>query len=182
MDIQKTSISGCYLITPKIFKDARGVFVKTFYKSTLEENGLRTDFVEDYYSISDKNVLRGLHFQTPPKDHAKLVYCVNGSVVDVVLDIRKGSPTYKQYLKFELSAENANMVYIAAGLAHGFLAISSNTIMMYKVTSEYAASNDSGILWSSAHITWPVQEPIMSDRDKKFIALDEYDSPFKYED
>ena len=178
MNIEKTSLEGCYKIIPKIFKDDRGVFIKTFHYDTFIKNGLRTDFKEQYYSVSDKNVLRGMHFQLPPAAHAKLVYCTEGAVVDVVLDIRKGSSTFGNYETFNLSKENAVMVYIEEGFAHGFYSLENNTTMVYNVTSVYDPVSDSGIRWNSFGFKWPTKNSMLSERDSQFGEFCDFISPF----
>ena len=120
LQLNPSKIPGCYEIQPAVFKDERGHFVKVFHEDTFKRHHLETDFTEEYYSVSLKNVLRGLHFQLPPKDHTKMVYCVEGEVIDVVVDLRIGSPTYGEFELFQLSAEKANIIYIPPGLAHGF--------------------------------------------------------------
>lgn len=182
MKIVATAIPGCYQIITDIRRDDRGSFVKVFHEDIFREHGLATDFREEYYSTSQRNVIRGLHFQTPPHDHAKLVYCTHGAVMDVALDLRKGSPMYGQHITLELSAENGHMLYLPAGLAHGFCSLSDQSLMVYKVTTTYAPNNDGGVLWNSAGITWPVQAPIMSPRDGTFPELAAFDSPFVYAD
>jgi len=179
-DIRQTKIPGCFELLPKLFKDERGSFVKTFHENVFKENGLETHFSEEYYSFSHKRVLRGLHFQLPLMDHVKLVYCVYGRVLDAVVDLRVGSPAYGNFETFELSAEQANMVYIPKGLAHGFYVLSEGAIMMYKVTTVYSPEHDTGILWRSANIPWPDERPIISKRDSEFIALENFKSPFIY--
>jgi len=178
MQILKTKIFGCYEIYPVVLKDERGAFVKTLRSDIFRDNGLATDFVEEYYTISRKRVLRGLHFQNPPMAHHKIVYCPVGEVIDAVLDLRKGSPTYGQHLLFNLSAEKANLIYVPEGLAHGFYVKSATALMMYKVTTHYAPELDSGILWSSAGIPWPDSNPIISKRDSVFISFSEFNSSF----
>ena len=120
MEIVPTEIPGCYEVQPKVFKDKRGAFVKTFHAGDFHSYGLCADWTEQYYSRSKRGVLRGLHFQLPPHDHAKLVYCVAGSVLDVAFDLRIGSPTYGKAVMLELSAKKGNMIYLPKGLAHGF--------------------------------------------------------------
>jgi dTDP-4-dehydrorhamnose 3,5-epimerase len=164
-----------------MIKDTRGSFVKVFLESRFQEQGLATDFREDYFSFSNAGVLRGLHFQLPPKDHAKLVYCLQGKVLDVALDLRKGSPTFGQHQIFELSGDKANMLYLPKGLAHGFYAVDGPAVLVYKVTSEYDSKCDTGILWNSAGINWPTLSPVMSDRDRSFVTLAEFNSPFTFE-
>ena len=117
--VNRTAIPGCYEIIPRVLKDERGLFIKTFHKDLFEANGLNTCWAEEYFSISQKGVLRGFHFQIPPNDHEKLVYCPQGQVMDVILDLRPGSPTYRKHLIFDLNAEKSNMVYIPRGCAHG---------------------------------------------------------------
>ena len=181
-NIKQTKISECVELWPKVIRDKRGLFVKTFHDDVFKKNGLETHFVEEYYSFSHKRVLRGLHFQLPPMDHVKLVYCVFGKVLDVVVDLRVGSPTYGDFETIELSAENANMVYIPKGLAHGFYVISESAIMMYKVTTVYSPEYDTGILWNSANIPWPDESPIISKRDSEFIAFKNFKSQFVYKE
>lgn len=181
MNINHTVIPGCAEITPKPLRDERGSFVKTFQQKLFSGLGLRTAFAEEYYSWSRHRVLRGLHFQTPPHDHVKLVYCVSGSVIDVVLDVRTGSPTYGRHVQVELSADKANMLYIPSGLAHGFYVTGDHAIMLYKVTTEYSPEHDSGIRWDSAGIPWPDAHPIISKRDSAFPGLTDFASPFTFQ-
>lgn len=178
MEIKKTKIAGCYEILPKVLRDERGHFVKTFHEDIFRESGLEPHFAEEYYSMSHKGVLRGLHFQLPPMDHVKMVYCVAGQVLDAVVDLRVGSPTYGQHEIFEMSSEKANMVYIPRGLAHGFYVLSDSAVMLYKVTSVYSSEHDAGILWNSVGIQWPDQAPIISKRDSGFPSLVNFVSPF----
>jgi dTDP-4-dehydrorhamnose 3,5-epimerase len=180
MRIQETIIPGCYEILPNILKDERGRFVKTFHQDIFTEHGLATRFAEEYYTYSRRGVLRGLHFQIPPRDHVKLVTCVSGAVLDAVVDLRVGSPAYGKHLTFELSAEKANMLYLPAGLAHGFYVQSADALLLYKVTSVYSPAHDAGLLWSSAGISWPDRSPIISVRDGGFPAFAEFKSPFVF--
>lgn len=180
LEVKKTKIPGCFELIPKIFKDERGFLVKVYHQNVFENNDLETNFVEEYYSFSYKGVLRGLHFQLPPMDHVKLVYCVLGKVLDAVVDLRIGSPTYGQFETFELSSDKANMIYIPKGLAHGFYVLSENAIMMYKVTTVYSPEHDTGILWNSIGITWPDEKPIISKRDREFKPFKDFKSPFVY--
>ena len=177
-DIKPNKISGCFELQPKVFEDTRGRFIKVFHEQAFIEKGLETHFAEEYYSISNKNVIRGMHFQLPPRDHVKVVYCVQGEVMDVVVDLRIGSPTYGQYATFELSAEKANSIYIPKGMAHGFCVLSELAIMVYKVSTIYSPEHDAGISWDSMGIPWPTKEPCMSDRDKSFQPLTNFKSPF----
>ena len=174
----ETPLEGCFELQPIVRGDNRGSFVKTFHADAFAELGLDTDFKEEYYSTSIKNVLRGMHFQTPPADHVKLVCCTEGAVKDVVVDLRKNSPTFGKHCAFELTAEKANMLYIPKGFAHGFLTLSERATMLYKVTTVYSPENDKGILWSSCGIDWQCDAPILSARDQKHPPLAEFDSPF----
>ena len=178
MKVMEAELPGCFELQPNVRGDARGCFVKTFHKTNFMKLQLPTEFKEEYYSVSRKGVLRGLHFQLPPMDHEKLVYCVVGKVLDVAVDLRKDSPTYGKYHLFTLDAEKGNMAYLPKGMAHGFYTLSETATMMYKVTSEYAPAQDSGILWNSVGIPWPDENPILSERDQKFVALKDFVSPF----
>ena len=176
--LETTEIGDCVVIRPRIQRDARGHFVKIFQHSAFRELGLRTDFVEEYYSVSRRGVLRGLHCQLPPHAHAKLVYCVAGTVMDVGLDLRRVSPTYRQHIVRELSAENGAAMYLPAGMAHGFYVRSEAATLIYKVTSEYAPLHDTGVRWDTAGISWPEQSPTVSERDSLLPSLDTFESPF----
>jgi dTDP-4-dehydrorhamnose 3,5-epimerase len=180
MELRETKISGCYELIPKVFSDVRGTFVKIFHENIFQDYGLDTNFTEGYYSTSHKNVLRGLHFQTPPRDHTKVVYCVLGEVMDVVVDLRVGSPTYGKFETFNLSAEKPNLVYVPRGLAHGFYVTSDLAIMTNKVSTVYSPENDAGLLWDSVGIPWMSDNPIMSKRDRELIKFADFDSPFVY--
>ncbi len=180
-ELKPSKLNGCFEMQPKVFDDARGRFVKVFHEPAFAALGLDVTFAEEYYSVSHKNVIRGLHFQLPPMDHVKLVYCVEGVVMDAVVDLRVGSPTYGQYALFELSAAKANSIYIPKGMAHGFCALCEHAIMVYKVSTIYAPAQDKGILWNSAGIPWPATEAILSARDQGFTHLEKFSSPFRYE-
>ena len=179
-EIVRTSIDGCVLLHPKVRGDARGRFVKTMHAGWFAGHGLRSDFPEHYYSVSRAGVLRGLHFQTPPHDHAKLVFCAAGHVLDAVVDVRAGSPTFGSHQLFPLNAEHGTMTYVPPGVAHGFLSLSEDAVVMYHVTSPYSPEHDAGILWSSAGIPWPIETPILSPRDAEFPRLADFQSPFLY--
>lgn len=178
MKISETSIPGCLVVDVPVFSDVRGIFVKTFVKADFAGRGLACDFAEEYFTVSGKGVLRGLHFQTPPYDHVKVVSCLHGTVLDAVLDLRAGSPTFGCHELFELDGKSGRILYLPAGVAHGFLALSDDSLMAYKVTAGYSPSNDTGILWSSAGIPWPCNNPIVSERDSNFLPLARYESPF----
>jgi dTDP-4-dehydrorhamnose 3,5-epimerase len=174
MQIRETTIPGCFEITPNLFTDERGTFVKTFHHDTFLQHGLETEWREEYYSVSRKGVLRGMHFQIPPHDHAKLVYCTAGSVLDAVLDLRIGSPAYHRHELFDLNADTAHMLYLPKGVAHGFYTLSYSATMMYKVSTVYAPACDTGILWNSAGIPWPDSHPVVSQRDSALPALSDF--------
>ena len=181
MRLTEIALPGCYEIQTNPLEDLRGRFVKVFHKEIFANLGLEINFAEEYCSVSYHRVLRGLHFQVPPHEHLKLVYCVEGRVLDVVVDLRVGSPQYGKFATIELSAQKGNMLYIAPGLAHGFYVLTDKAIMIYKVTSVYSAEHDTGILWNSAGIPWPDPQPIISPRDRGFVTLSEFLSPFRYE-
>lgn len=180
-DLKPSSLAGCFEVQPKVFSDERGRFIKIFHEQAFAEQGLETGFAEEYYSLSHKNVIRGLHFQLPPMDHVKMVYCVAGEVLDVVVDLRVGSPTYGQHALFELSADKANSIYIPKGMAHGFCVRSEQAIMVYKVSTVYSPTHDAGISWDSVAIPWPIGEAIISARDRGFQTFEKFESPFRYE-
>ena len=172
MNIKKTTMQGVYIIQPKLFNDNRGKFVKVFHFDFFNKFGLKTDFVESYYSISQKNVIRGMHFQIPPADNEKLVYVPRGWVIDVVLDIRRNSETFGKYINIELSAENGYCVYIPIGCAHGFISLEDNTIVTYLQTSVYNPKCDKGVKYDSFNFKWPCKNPILSERDQNFPTLE----------
>ncbi len=176
----ESKITGLYEIIPNKHIDERGTFIKIFHKNTFLEKGLITEFAEEYYTISYKGVLRGLHFQIPPQDHIKMVNCVVGEVIDVVVDLRVGSPTYGKYEIFNLNENKGNIVYIPSGMAHGFYVVSKEAILLYKVSTIYSPLHDAGIRWDSVGIPWPDNNPILSERDRNFLNFDEYKSPFIY--
>jgi dTDP-4-dehydrorhamnose 3,5-epimerase len=180
MQLIPTKIPDCYEIKLNPFRDARGVFVKTYHQEIFQEHRLETQYREAYYSASSQNVLRGLHFQIPPKDHTKLVHCAQGEVIDVVVDLRVGSPAYGEFVTFELSAENANLAYIPPGLAHGFFIVSETALVMYQVSTVYSPTHEQGIRWDSIGYQWPSANPIVSDKDMQWKTLAEFESPFVY--
>jgi dTDP-4-dehydrorhamnose 3,5-epimerase len=178
MEFVATNLQACYELRPKVQADARGHFVKVFQSSQFALRGLQTNFEEDYYSFSSRNVLRGMHFQSPPFEHEKLVYCVLGEVLDVALDLRRDSVTFGKTYAVNLSAEKANAVYLPKGIAHGFLVLSERACMVYKVGSEYSPTHDQGIHWQSVPFVWPTSTPIVSARDAAFIDFPNFSSPF----
>ena len=177
-EIKSSKIDGCYELTSNIFDDCRGSFVKVFHEDAFAKVGLESKFAEEYYSTSRKGVIRGLHFQVPPEDHVKLVYCISGSAFDVVVDLRVGSPTFGNHEVFSLRSDLANMIYIPKGMAHGFCSLSESTTLVYKTSTVYSPTCDSGILWNSVDIDWPEIFPVLSDRDKSFPDFKSFISPF----
>jgi dTDP-4-dehydrorhamnose 3,5-epimerase len=167
----KTSIPGCYLIRPWRHQDERGLFVKTFHAEAFREHGLETDFREDFYSVSRKGVLRGMHLQRRPHDQAKLVYCVKGCIWDAVVDLRSDSQGFGTQESLELSEETGLVLYIPPGVAHGFYVLSDEAITAYSVTKEYCREADSGVRWDSCGIAWPTNSPIVSARDASLPLL-----------
>jgi dTDP-4-dehydrorhamnose 3,5-epimerase len=181
MNIIPTKLDGVFVIETDQFLDDRGTFVKTFHKERFEENGLSTDFKESFYSMSRKGVIRGMHIQTPPKDHSKLVFVTKGSILDVVLDLRKGSPTYGQHISTELSEKNHKMLYMPTGCAHGFLSLEDDSCTVYLQTATHSPEHDTGIRIDSFGMDWQTEQPILSKRDLGFETLEQFNSPFVYE-
>ncbi|MBT2562747.1 dTDP-4-dehydrorhamnose 3,5-epimerase family protein [Pedobacter sp. ISL-64] len=160
------------------FLDNRGEFVKTIHKETFLEKELDYIFTESFYSISNKNVIRGMHFQVPPKDHSKLVYVVTGSIIDVVLDIRKTSETFGRFFSIELSAKNRKGIYIGKGFAHGFLSLENDTTVEYHTSTSQSRECEAGIRFDSFGYDWEVEKPILSNRDLEFKIFSDIQSPF----
>lgn len=181
MEIIATAIPGCLLLRPTVHRDERGIFVKTYAEECFRAAGLATDWREEFFSVSARGVLRGLHFQVPPHEQAKLVCCLAGRILDAVVDLRRGSPTYGQHALFPLEAGRPELVYLPPGMAHGFVALCDGALVSYRVSSGYAPEADRGIRWDSAGIPWPAGEKLVSSRDGAFPALAGFDSPFAWE-
>lgn len=179
MKLVKTGIEGCFEILPFNLKDHRGRFVKPYHRDDFKEAGLDFDLSEEFYSVSKKGVIRGMHFQLPPNATIKGVICLSGSIFDVVVDLRVDSPTYKHHFSIELSEEKGNMLYIPKGLAHGFCTLSEEALVLYMCSEVYSPEHDTGINWKSAGILWPEEDPIVSDKDNELIGLDQFESTFK---
>jgi dTDP-4-dehydrorhamnose 3,5-epimerase len=180
---KKLSIPDIILITPEVFEDTRGTFAETYKKSSFEKMSIKTNFVQDNHSKSKKNVLRGLHYQLPPMEQAKLIMCIKGTVFDVAVDIRKSSPYYGKWVGYYLSEENKNMLFIPPGFAHGYLVTSEETVIIYKVSKEYSGEHERGILWKDPEIRidWPFTvEPILSKKDANLPNLKEAENTFRY--
>jgi len=180
MKIKELSIPGAFEISCPYSEDQRGDFVKVLHAPSFTEAGLEFSFTESYYSTSKKGVVRGMHFQIPPHDHCKLVYSVDGEVMDVLLDLRKGSPAYGNHVTLILSKTKRNSVYIPKGVAHGFLVKSDWATLVYMTSTEYNAAADQGVLWNSFGLDWGLDQPELSERDRGFVSLEELNSPFKF--
>ncbi|MDO4214330.1 MAG: dTDP-4-dehydrorhamnose 3,5-epimerase [Bacteroidales bacterium] len=182
MNVIETAIPGVFIIEPKVFKDARGYFFESFSQREFEEKIGPVHFVQDNESMSSYGVMRGLHFQAPPFTQSKLVRCVKGAVLDVAVDIRKGSPTYGQHVSCLLTEENHLQFYVPRGFAHGFSVLSETAVFQYKCDNFYAPQADGGIsiLDESLGIDWqiPVDKAILSEKDTKHACLKDFDSPF----
>jgi len=173
-----TGFPGLLLLRPRIFEDRRGIFVKTFHTDLFRELGIPFEPREEFYSVSAKGVLRGMHFQLPPAAHAKLVHCLSGRVLDVVLDMRRASASFGRAFSCELDALRRELLFIPAGFAHGFLTLEDKSTMVYKTDTVHTPACDAGIAWNSFGFKWPVSEPVMSERDSRFPRWPEFQSPF----
>lgn len=184
MEVIKTAIEGLVIIEPKVLKDARGYFFESFSQREFEEKVRRINFVQDNESMSSYGVIRGLHFQAPPYTQSKLVRCVKGMVLDVAVDIRKGSPTYGQHVAVELSEYNHRQFFVPRGFAHGFAVLSEIAIFQYKCDNFYAPEADGGINIKDEllGIDWqiPMDKTILSEKDIKHLCLKDFVSPFDY--
>ena len=188
MEVIKTYIDGVLIIEPRVFKDERGYFFESFSQREFDEKvtpilGHRINFVQDNESMSSYGVMRGLHFQRPPFTQSKLVRCVKGAVLDVAVDIRKGSPTYGQHISVELTEDNHRQFFVPRGFAHGFAVLSETAVFQYKCDNFYHPEADGGIsiVDESLCIDWriPVNKAILSDKDMKHSSMKDFDSPFR---
>ena len=182
MEVIKTTIDGVVIIEPKVFKDARGYFLESFSLREFEEKVRKVNFVQDNESMSSYGVMRGFHFQFPPNTQSKLVSCVKGKVLDVAVDIRKGSLTYGQHVAIELNEENHRQFFVPRGFAHGFAVLSETAVFQYKCDNFYAPQADGGISVKdeSLGIDWmiPTENTILSEKDTKHALLKDFNSPF----
>ncbi len=180
---RRLDIPGVILVEPQRFRDERGFFMETYKRSEFEANGIPETFVQDNYAHSVRDVLRGLHYQKHPQAQGKLLQAVRGEVFDVAVDMRRGSPTYGQWVGVILSAENGRMLYVPAGFAHGYCILSAEADLTYKTTAEYAPDLERGILWSdpAIGIEWPVADPILSPKDQQLPPLADADNNFVFE-
>ena len=184
MEVIKTAIEGPVIIEPMVFGDSRGYFFESFSQRDFEAKVGKINFVQDNESMSSYGVMRGLHFQRPPYAQSKLVRCVKGRVLDVAVDIRKGSPTYGKHVAVELSEDNHRQIFIPRGFAHGFVVLSDTAVFQYKCDNFYAPQADGGIsiLDESLGIDWqiPLEKALLSEKDTKHLPLKDFDSPFDY--
>ena len=184
MEVIKTDIEGLVIIEPKIFGDARGYFFESFSQREFEAKVRKVNFVQDNESMSSYGVMRGLHFQRPPFAQSKLVRCVKGRVLDVAVDIRKGSPTYGKHVAVELSEDNHRQFFVPRGFAHGFVVLSEIAVFQYKCDNFYAPEADGGINIKdeTLGIDWQIslEDAILSEKDTKHLCLKDFDSPFDY--
>lgn len=184
MEVIKTAIEGVVIIEPRVFKDARGYFFESFSQREFEEKVRPINFVQDNESMSSYGVMRGLHFQRPPYTQSKLVRCVKGKVLDVAVDIRKGSPTYGQHVAVELSEDNHRQFFVPRGFAHGFAVLSETAVFQYKCDNFYAPEADGGISIKdeTLGIDWqiPMDKAVLSEKDIKHLCLKDFDSPFDF--
>ncbi len=183
MNVLELKIKDLKLIEPKVFEDQRGFFLESYSKTKLSQIGINVEFVQDNHSRSSRNVLRGLHFQAPPYAQDKLVRVINGTVLDVALDLRLGSPTYGEYEIVELSDQNKRMFFIPKGFAHGFVVLSDSVDFLYKTSEYYHPESDGGIIWNDPdlNIDWTIQNPIISEKDSKLPFFKDFKTPFVYE-
>ncbi|SDL38532.1 dTDP-4-dehydrorhamnose 3,5-epimerase [Maridesulfovibrio ferrireducens] len=183
MNLIETEFPGLIILEPKVFRDERGFFLESFNRPFFAKNGLPVDFVQDNHAYSSGiGVLRGLHLQLPPHAQAKLVWVTRGAVSDVVVDLRKGSPTYLKSFKIELSAENFRRLFIPKGFAHGYETLTEENEFMYKVDAGYAPESEAGIRWNDSDlaIEWKAENPVLSEKDNKLPSLAQFESPFKF--
>lgn len=182
MQVTRFHIEGPVLLEPQVFHDSRGYFFESYSKERFESIGIHDDFVQSNQSLSQKDVLRGLHFQAAPFAQSKLVRVIKGAVLDVIVDIRTGSPTYGQYLSAVLSEENKQMFYIPVGFAHGFLTLENQTIFTYKCGNYYNKASEAGIMWNDPEIgiDWGIKKPLVSEKDQVNEHFLNFKSPFHF--
>lgn len=187
MNVYKTHIDGLLIIEPQVFGDERGFFVETYNAERYKEVGITNDFLQDNLSKSSKGVLRGLHFQKPPYAQGKLVQVVQGSVLDVAVDVRHGSSTFGEWVSVELNEQNKKQFWIPEGFAHGFITLEDDTLFSYKCTNVYAPDHDGGIIWNDEDLAidwqlekYDIKDPIVSEKDEKNIAFKDIDKDFVY--
>jgi dTDP-4-dehydrorhamnose 3,5-epimerase len=179
LNVKNLPLPGCLIIEPVTHFDARGSFTKTFNRDLLVTTPLQSfSMEEEFFTTSQKNVIRGMHFQIPPFDHNKIVFCLAGRITDVLLDLRGGSDSFGKCCSVELSDEKAQLIYIPSGVAHGFVSRVDSSVVGYKVDHKYSKDHDSGVAWNSFGFNWGVSDPILSVRDASFRSLANFKSPF----
>lgn len=189
MQVHETGFPGLYVLEPRVFQDERGFFLESYSKEAFRKAGIDCEFVQDNHAYSrEEGVLRGFHFQLPPFAQAKLVWVTRGAVLDVAVDLRKGSPTFGKWRHVILSAANFKRMYIPKGFGHAYVTLMPDTEFQYKVDAPYAPEYDCGILWNDPTIDmdWKSalgeREPILSEKDRRLTTFADFDSPFTYED
>lgn len=181
MKVEETPIPGLLVIVPMVHRDQRGLFAKTFHVGGFRELKLPVCVAEEFFSTSRRNVIRGMHLQVPPAAYFNVVTCVSGDVLDVVLDVRRASPTYGKAVGRELSGKDPELLLVPTGCAHGFLALSNEATMYYRTSAAHSPQHDAGVRWDSFGWQWPVENPILSDRDRHLPPLFDFQSPFEFE-
>jgi dTDP-4-dehydrorhamnose 3,5-epimerase len=181
-EFQPLDLPDVVLVEARAFDDQRGFFMETYKRSAFAEAGISKHFVQDNYSHSSRGVLRGLHYQNPPASQGKLVQAIRGEILDIAVDIRKESPTYGKFVTATLSDKNRRLLFVPAGFAHGFLALSDEADVVYKVTSEYSAEHEAGIMWNdpAIGIELPLAEVMLSEKDQVLPLLADADNGFVY--
>jgi len=181
-EFKKLDLPDVILVEFKVFPDERGFFSETFKESTFNDNGIKTKFVQDNYSHSVKGTLRGLHFQKDPMAQGKLVLTIKGEIFDVAVDLRKNSPTYGKWIGEILSEKNHKSLFVPRGFAHGFLCLSDEADVVYKVDNEYSPENDTGIIWNDpdVNVKWPIENPLVSEKDQQQPLLKNADNNFVF--
>ena len=182
MKVIETGFDGLLELEPRVFKDGRGYFYESYNKEVFNSIGIEAEYVQDNQSMSQKGVVRGLHFQAPPFAQGKLVRVINGAVLDIALDIRKGSPTYGKFHTVLLTEENMKLFWIPAGFAHGFATLKDNTIFAYKCTDVYNKASEGAVLWNDPDlkIDWGIEDPIISEKDQQATRWADFESPFTF--
>jgi dTDP-4-dehydrorhamnose 3,5-epimerase len=178
MKILAEPLSGVKVLEPFVHHDLRGDFVKPYHAEDLADLGISLAVKEEFFTTSQKGVVRGMHFQQPPHAHQKLIYCIAGAVLDVFVDLRRASPSFGQSAAVDLSATNRCVLYLPVGFAHGFASLEDSSCLIYKTDAAHVPSADGGIRWDSFDFNWPFEAAIVSDRDKSLPTLEGFDSSF----
>jgi dTDP-4-dehydrorhamnose 3,5-epimerase len=182
MEVRERKLKGVFEITLRPHMDNRGFFMRTFDETIFKEKSLDRKWVQENHSKSEeKGIIRGLHFQLPPFSETKLVRCINGGVLDVFVDLRKGSETFGQWDSIELTAENKKMIFIPRGFAHGFCTLTDVSEVVYKVDNYYSQQNERGLIWNDERVgvKWPTKNPILSEKDENNMSLEQFVMEFK---